>query len=258
MNLKGWRTPGRTISDKLHSQMFGIMDFLKDSQSINNNVWGPPLQLIIGETIDVQEESTLRHIIGFMKSIGILYSDALESGKIPNSKYCVTPRGEVLYSLISMERLAKDKENNEVLKSISNMYQDFYANAFIYWYVRDTKVHVARTILKAIRSHGYLDKIEWFIINTIITETDNEIEEQNVDKYINAYRSNELALTMDNIKSRINSYNYWTQLLSYAGLIIKTGNKIYMGKGFSELTEALLAEDFLQTLKVEDRYNLKL
>jgi hypothetical protein len=258
MDLKGWGNPGRVVQDILHDQMFGIMKILMDKERINGRVWNPELQSIIGETIDVDKASTVRHIIGFMKSIGVLYEDALPGGKVPNPDHCISPSGKVLYSLISMKHKAEGVENKEVMQKVQNMFRWFYANAFIYWYVRDTKIHVARTVLKAIRKHDYLEKIEWFILNTIVSETDNKTQEDQADKYIRDYRDGNLTLTKENIKGNVNSYNYWTQILDYSGLIIKKGNKIYMGKQFPELTEAILADDFLENLDVNDKFNLRM
>ena len=211
----------------------------------------------LGNTIDVHEASTVRHIIGFMKSIGVIYEDALEGGKVPNPNHGVTPSGEVLYSIIKMDQIASESEDKALIQQITNLYRRFYANVFIYWYVRDSKVHVARTVLKAIKKFDYLDKIEWFILNTYISETDNKQQEQMVEKYINEYRAGDLTLTTENINKRINSYGYWTQLLSYSGLIKKTGNKLSIGNQFSDLIEAILADDFLINLRIRDKYNLE-
>jgi hypothetical protein len=256
--LSGWRSPGRTVHEKLHFQMHGIIDYLSSSEKIGTDRWNPDLQSKIGATIEVGEPSTLRHIIGFMKSIGVIYDDALPSGKIPKIDYCVTKTGDLLYTLTKMEKIAKDSEDKEVIERIENMYRFFYANVFIYWYVRDSKVHVARTVLKAINKYGYLDKVEWFILNTFISNTDNEQEENEVEKYITAYRSGEMKLSSENIKSKVNSYNYWTQLLAYAGLIKKDGSTIYLGKNSPEFIESILADDFMQNLNTKNRYHLEM
>lgn len=258
MDLKGWGNPGRVVQDILHDQMFGIMSFLMDKERINGCVWNPELQSIIGETIGVEKASTIRHIIGFMKSIGVLYENSLVGGKVPNPENCVSPSGKVLYTLIKMRYKAEEIEDKEVLGKIENLFRTFYSKAFIYWFVRDTKIHVARSVLKALKRYDYLEKIEWFILNTYISETDNKLQEEQVEKYISEYRNGNLTLTLDNIKSNVNSFNYWTQILDYSGLIIKNGNKIYMGKKFPELIDAILAEDFIDNLDIKDKYYLNM
>lgn len=255
--LEGWKSPGRGATEMTHDQIFGIMTYLMDAEKIQNDVWGPPLQLKIGKTINVNTDNTLRHIIGFMKSIGIIYENSLQGGKVPNPDYCVSPSGEMLYSLIKMEKIAIENEENSVVEKIQNMYKQFYANAFLYWFVRDTKIHVARTILKAIKKYGSLDKIEWFILNTFITETDNKEQEEIVDKLIKDYRSGDITLTAENIKKRVNSYNYWAQLLSYAGLIKKTGQKVTIGNKYPQLVEDILADDFYEHLNIRGKYNIQ-
>ena len=68
-----------------------LSNYLNDTDKIGSDVWEPALQKKIGETIDVHEASTVRHIIGFMKSIGVIYEDASGGGEGPKSKsWCYT------------------------------------------------------------------------------------------------------------------------------------------------------------------------
>lgn len=258
IELEGWRSPGRGVHETLHKQMYGIILFLKDQDKINNELWGPPLQRKIGSTIGVNEASTVRHIIGFMKSVGIIGEEALESRKVPDADKSISESGNLLFSLIKLELVAMENDNKELQQKVLRMLKHFYANAFIYWYARDSKVHVARTVLSTIKKFGYIDKIEWFILNSFVTETDDKQQEELVENYINGYRAGDLKLSMQNVKKNINSYNYWTQILSYAGLIRKIDNKIYLGQEFPELVEAMLEKDFLLNLDVTKKYHLKM
>ncbi|ADU29391.1 hypothetical protein [Evansella cellulosilytica] len=258
LKLIGWSNPGRSISDTTHRQMFGIMSYLKDKDKVGQDVWNSELQAKIGKTIDVNKPSTLRHIVGFMKSIGIIYGDSLQGGKVPDSRHLVTQSGEVLYQLIEMEQLAKEQKKKEVIEQVGTMYKHFYANAFIYWYVRGTDIHVVRTVLKTLDKFDSLDKMEWFIMNTFITATDNAVQEEIVEKYIEQYRNKELTLTKDSIVENVNAYGFWASLLNYTGLIRKEGSKIYKGNLHPELTNAILEDDFLQHFDIEERYNLRM
>lgn len=256
LELIGWGNPGRAITDKTHLQIYGLISYMQDVDRIENEIWSKSLKEKIKININVNTQSTLRHLIGLMKSIGIIYEDSFTTGEVPNVNHIVTPKGQLLYSLLKSDIYAKEQENVAVIKEIQNMYKEFYTNAFIYWYVRGTDIHVARTVMKTLKKFESLNKMEWFIMNTFITQTDNKEQEEIVEEYINKYRSGGLTLTEDNIIRNENAFGYWKSILNFTGLIKKDGNNIYIGNSSPEFCEAILAPDFLETLDTSDRYNI--
>src|SRR5690606_1653732 len=114
--------------------------------------------------------------------------------------------GEVLLSLISMEeklRLQNVEEgieiSSEINQKITNMYRAFYSKVMInYYFPRGGRgdgtkpLHLFRAVMKALRRYGTLDKWEWYLLNTYVTEDDNVEQEKELDRAISDYRSGKL------------------------------------------------------------------
>lgn len=228
MNLHGWKYEGRKISDKLHEQILAIVDILNDSSKVAGRHW-PEIQKNISDELGIAT-GQVRTIKRMMEELDIVKKGVLNARDVPDPKFIYTENGRTFVELIATEKLMRENinaNNLETMKEIGNIYKLYYQKVLAgYSYnAQGNILHPLRATLKALSRYDYLSFLEWYLLNTIIQNDNDEDEEAELDRSINDYRKGKLSLTESDIVENSLSHSYVLGNFEYAGLVHTEGSK---------------------------------
>lgn len=227
MELYGWKYEGRKISELLQEQMLHIIECINDPSFVASRSW-PELQSVIAEQMGIQP-GQIRTIKRVMEEFNILKKGVLNSKCVPD--YTVfTENGMTLIELFQTEKLMKKhptKENLNTLKDIKEIYKLYYQKVLNeYCYNNEGVIlHPLKATLKTMRKHRFLDYWEWYLLNTIIQEDNNQEQEKELDECIDKYRKGLLNFNKNDVKENQLSHSYILGNFEFANLIEIEGSK---------------------------------
>ncbi|ASA24930.1 hypothetical protein [Paenibacillus donghaensis] len=260
MELKGWDNLGRNLDDTLHHQFKGLMEFLADPILVNGRTWNNSLQIDVAAAIGVKSPGQVRTIKSILEKMGIIKINSLNMRIIPTSNSVITPLGEVLLALVSIEERIGEiaAENHQIRKSIETMYESFYVKALIQYHFPDgarksdsrTPFHPLHATIKALHKYHSLDKWEWYLLNTFILENENPTQEQQFDNAINQYRAHTVTFSKADITENEKGHQYFPQYLGLSGLVTfqkvgRTWERMELGGNYTDIINCILDTNFI-------------
>lgn len=230
MELYGWKYEGRTISDKLQTQIMGIIKFLNDPSKVSNRKWGKQLQVAIGDKLGVSD-GQVRTIKRMMEEFDILKQGSLNRNTIPKREDIYSANGKFLIKLFENEELLRQSNNPNTLEELEKL-KAIYKLSYLKILVKYTistgdgkKFRPALVLLKALRKFGHLTYWEWYLLNTFVTDENNLIQEKEFDKNLTDLRKGNLKEDDLVVKENVLSHSYILNNFKYVGLINIEGTK---------------------------------
>ncbi|NTZ20986.1 hypothetical protein EXW96_26735 [Paenibacillus sp. JMULE4] len=267
MDLKGWDYQGRNIDTKLLNQFKGLADFISNEKLVNNRTWGKELQNDIADAIGISGENrsgAVRTIKSVLEHLGFINYNSLSERKIPTFESVISPLGQDLLTLISVENDLNSLEEDDPKgqAEIKALYQDFYARSLLEFYFpfgvrkkepagKNKPLHPLRATIKALKKFGYLNKWEWYLLNTIIDEDDNLEKETELENAIKDYRDGIVNYSMQSIKLNPKGHQYFPQYLGLSGLVSfkKKGRewtRMELNEEYNDLFDIVLSDSFIR------------
>lgn len=217
MDLRGWDYTGRNIGPDLHRQFRIMIECLSDKSFTNHASWGNLIQDQLAAKMNVSSSGAVRTVKRVCVNFGLIVKDSFSSKNEIRSDNLLTPRGQLVYLAVRLERQISESTNyseetkKQAYAQIKNLYEEAYCNALEYYHFTNsdgTKLHPLRATLKALQKYGKLDKWEWYLLNTFVRHDDNVTEEQVLDFYIKKYRDGEMEFTMSNVIEKPKGHQY--------------------------------------------------
>ncbi|WP_033154897.1 hypothetical protein [Pseudobutyrivibrio ruminis] len=245
MYLRGWKYEGRKIADKLHEQILGIVEILNDPQKVGDKTW-PALQKYISDELGIAT-GQVRTIKRMMEEFDIVKKGSLNANEVPTAESIYTENGKTLLELIATEKLMREnptKDNVELMQEIRSIYQLYYQKVLLAYSYNDEGqiLHPLKATLKMINRYRYLNYWEWYLLNTIVHNDDNEQEEQEFDRFLNDYRTGNIRFKDSDIIENQLSHSYVLGNFEYAGLICIDGKKTDLKATINEKSRDIVNE----------------
>ena len=224
MDLHGWKYVGRKISPEFHKSVVVFDEFFRDSFKVANRTW-PAIQKDLAQILCVAP-GQIRTIKSLMEEVGILRKGSLNMKEVPSISNIYTQDGKNIIDLLKTKIILQKKQKLQDTDNISKIDQVIrllYLKAMGRVVIIDTtnRLHPLRATLKALLKYRSLDKIEWYLLNTIVKNDDNFAEEELLSEKIKLYRDGQLNISQLNIKSQALSHSYILGNYEYTGIIKK-------------------------------------
>lgn len=228
MYLSGWKYEGRKIADKLHEQILEIVEILNDPVQVGDKNW-PSLQKYISAKLGIAA-GQVRTIKRMMEEFDIVKRGALNANEVPKAENIYSENGKTLVELIATEKLMREnlnKDNYETINEIRKIYKLYYQKVLLAYSYNDEGqiLHPLKATLKALNKYHYLNYWEWYLLNTVIRNDDDVSEENELQKYINEYRTGKLYFKDSDIVENQLSHSYVLGNFEYAGYVCVEGSK---------------------------------
>lgn len=272
LKLMGWQNTGRNWDESLIVQTVRTIELLQDEGFVQGEPWGHDLQYRLASAIGSNSDGTIRTITTMMRQMGVLAPGALRPRQVVSSSSLLSTTGRVLFRVLQMSLAAKNLSDSSLRDKLEQPLQDvqraLFARAMLNHFfpsgARGTgnrPLHPLRAVMKALRRFGYLDRMEWYLLNTYIVEDDNAEHEEQLASAIFRKRSRQLSLSMDNVVKNQKGHQYLPQQLQAAGFV----DLAYSGKTWIRMTENteyfpglvdyVLADDFLASFYEYHQYD---
>ena len=265
----GWSEPGRTPEidwlnrrnkkkPPLTTQLLEISEYL-DYITKNRKIFkGRELEELLGYS-----ESAWRQIRPLMDKLGLLTTKIRENKKIDTDQP-ISKKG-LAYNKATKRRLEDDSNYKELMEFQRQLWGMIVMS---YQAEKPEGLYPIRAIIRTLNRNQYLDKIEWDIMTTFITNNDDSFQESTVDAFINEYRRNpqlfasikKVVATKKGPKTGRLAHelnrNTYSKNLGESGLIIIT-NEFINGKSTSviklnnknkKLIDLIISDDFYKEL----------
>jgi hypothetical protein len=262
----GWSEPGRTPEidwinrkDKnkppLTLQLLEISEYLVFLAKTGRSFTSRGLEKETGYTANAW-----RQIRPIMNKIGFLTTKISENKKIDTLEP-ISKKG-IAYNKATKRRLEDESNYKELLEIQRQLWSMILMS---YRADKPEGLFPVRAIIKTLTRNKYLDRVEWDIMTTFITENDNNNQELIVDTFINRYRnSSEEFIDITKVPAtkkgpktgrlahELNRNTYTKNLLE-CGLIVKS-NEVINGEK-TEVIKLNYNNDMVNLIVSDDFYN---
>ena len=228
MDLKGWDYTGRNIGPDLHKQFRLMINCLSSPQFTNHQTWGNPIQDELAKQMGMSSAGAVRTVKKISENFGLINKAVFTSRAEIIPDQILTERGKIVYQAATLEFQVNcsdeydENRKKRILVYIKKLYEEAYCDALKQYYFEmpnGKRLMPLRATLKALNKYRTLDKWEWYLLNTIISEDDNTSEEETLDEHISKYRDGLLSFSMRNVVEKPKGHQYTPQYFEFAGLV---------------------------------------
>ncbi|RAN56429.1 hypothetical protein B8A33_05160 [Dolosigranulum pigrum] len=230
MYLDGWKYTGRALNKDTQDLFINMAKAIRDEPYISNSVWNNELQEKIGQTIGIKTSGQIRTLKSLMEKLGFIKEKSFNNKNAPNFNNDFSDDFKVLVYLDEIlnyriqDSLIITSEEEKIIKEIIDLI--YTKNAFnLKNFNKNNEYFNPNFIIyKALLEFEYMDKIEWYMLNTFVDNNDSEKQWNEFKDNITKYRSGKINKNMIEINPNNLSQSYILNSLVNIGFLTKYKN----------------------------------
>ena len=180
MYLDGWKYTGRALNKDTQDLFINMAKAIRDEPYISNSVWNNELQEKIGQTIGIKTSGQVRTLKSLMEKLGFIKEKSFNNKNAPNFNNDFSDDFKVLLYLDEIlnyriqDRLIITSKEEKIIKEIIDLI--YIKNAFnVKTFNKNNECfNPIFIIYKALLEFEYMDRIEWYMLNTFVDNNESD------------------------------------------------------------------------------------
>lgn len=241
MELVGCSNPGLSYTENTMKNLDELNDWLelhKDSEPMTYR----EMQESVEKSGGNLDGSAIRMIIPFFRKAGIIKDEEFkEAGKKIDFSRIWTDSGECFMRYVRIYNQLKELEDPKIQRVLDKIFEKFVVIQYSSLIKKSQKVY--GEIIEFFHKYKKIDKIEFFMLTTILDRGESVRTSESLREMVTEYRDGKIDADEIKIIRNVNAYGYIMPFLQPYHIVLKNGDSFRLNKKYEHVFDEFLREE---------------